>query len=32
VAIAIGIWTMGFLIITMLYKILLSVREAAELD
>jgi molybdopterin-containing oxidoreductase family membrane subunit len=32
VAIAIGIWAMGFLIITVLYKIFLSVREAAELD
>jgi len=32
VAIAIGIWGMGFLIITVLYKIFLSVREAAELD
>lgn len=31
VAIAIGIWAMGFLIITVLYKIFLSVREAAEL-
>ena len=31
-AIAIGIWSMGFLIITVLYKIFLSVREAAELD
>jgi molybdopterin-containing oxidoreductase family membrane subunit len=31
-AIAIGIWAMGFLIITVLYKIFLSVREAAELD
>ena len=32
VAIAIGIWAMGFLIITVLYKIFLSVRAAAELD
>ncbi len=32
VAIAIGIWAMGFLIITVLYKIFLSVREASELD
>jgi Ni/Fe-hydrogenase subunit HybB-like protein len=32
VAIAIGVWAMGFLIITVLYKIFLSVREAAELD
>jgi Ni/Fe-hydrogenase subunit HybB-like protein len=32
VAIAIGIWAMGFLIITVLYKIFLSVWEAAELD
>jgi molybdopterin-containing oxidoreductase family membrane subunit len=32
VAIAIGIWAIGFLIITVLYKIFLSVREAAELD
>ena len=32
VAIAIDIWGMGFLIITVLYKIFLSVREAAELD
>jgi molybdopterin-containing oxidoreductase family membrane subunit len=32
VVIAIGIWAMGFLIITVLYKIFLSVREAAELD
>ena len=32
VAIAIGVWAMGFLIITALYKIFLSVREAAELD
>jgi molybdopterin-containing oxidoreductase family membrane subunit len=32
VAIAIGIWAMGFLIITVLYKIFISVREAAELD
>jgi molybdopterin-containing oxidoreductase family membrane subunit len=32
VAIAIGIWAMGFLIITVLYKIFLSVREAAEVD
>ena len=32
VAIAIGIWAMGFLIITVLYKIFLTVREAAELD
>jgi len=31
-AIAVGIWAMGFLIITVLYKIFLSVREAAELD
>jgi molybdopterin-containing oxidoreductase family membrane subunit len=31
-AIAIGIRAMGFLIITVLYKIFLSVREAAELD
>jgi len=31
-AIAIGIWAMGFLIITVLYKIFLSVREAVELD
>jgi molybdopterin-containing oxidoreductase family membrane subunit len=31
VAIAIGIWAMGFLIITVLYKIFLSVREA-EMD
>ena len=31
VAIAIGVWAMGFLIITVLYKIFLSVREAAEL-
>jgi molybdopterin-containing oxidoreductase family membrane subunit len=32
VAITIGIWAMGFLIIAVLYKIFLSVREAAELD
>jgi molybdopterin-containing oxidoreductase family membrane subunit len=32
VAIAIGVWPMGFLIITVLYKIFLSVREAAERD
>ncbi len=32
VAIAIGIWAMGFLIITVLYKIFISVRELAELD
>jgi hypothetical protein len=32
VAIAIGIWAMGFLIITVLYKIFLSVPPAAELD
>ena len=32
VAITIGVWAMGFLIITALYKIFLSVREAAELD
>jgi molybdopterin-containing oxidoreductase family membrane subunit len=31
VAIAIGIWAMGFLIITVLYKIFLTVREAEEL-
>ncbi|HUH66662.1 MAG TPA: NrfD/PsrC family molybdoenzyme membrane anchor subunit [Syntrophales bacterium] len=30
-AIAIGVWSMGFLIITVLYKIFLSVRESAEL-
>jgi hypothetical protein len=32
VAIAIGIWAIGFLISTVLYKTFLSVREAAELD
>jgi len=32
VAIAIDIWAMGFLSITVLYKIFISVREAAELD
>jgi molybdopterin-containing oxidoreductase family membrane subunit len=31
VAIAIGIWAMGLLIITVLYKIFLAVREAEEL-
>jgi molybdopterin-containing oxidoreductase family membrane subunit len=30
VAIAIGIWAMGFLIITILYKIFISVRKVAE--
>ena len=30
VAIAVGIWAMGFLIITLLYKIFVSVREAEE--
>ena len=31
VAIAIGIWAMGFLIITVLYKIFISVRKEEEL-
>ncbi len=31
VAVAIGIWAMGLLIVTVLYKIFLSVREAEEL-
>ncbi|HVO68106.1 MAG TPA: NrfD/PsrC family molybdoenzyme membrane anchor subunit [Syntrophales bacterium] len=31
VAIAIGIWAMGFLIVTVLYKIFLAVREAEDL-
>jgi molybdopterin-containing oxidoreductase family membrane subunit len=31
VAIAIGIWAMGFLIITVLYKIFISVRKEVEL-
>jgi molybdopterin-containing oxidoreductase family membrane subunit len=31
VAIAIGVWAMGFLIITVLYKIFLSVRETEEM-
>jgi molybdopterin-containing oxidoreductase family membrane subunit len=31
VAIAIGIWSMGFLIITVLYKIFISVREEVDL-
>ena len=32
VAIAIGVWAMGFLIITVLYKIFLSVRETEEMS
>jgi molybdopterin-containing oxidoreductase family membrane subunit len=31
VAIAIGIWAMGLLIITVLYKIFISVRKEVEL-